>query len=78
MPLLSLLLFTGATANSSPPELLHPSRTDDPSPDDPEENIKKFKAIAKTLPVPFVLYADFEAFLVPAEENKDSASNTRV
>ena len=35
-----------------------------------------FKAIAKTLLVPFVLYADFEAFLVPAEENKESASNT--
>ena len=46
-----------------------------PSRDDPEKNIKKFKAIAKTLPVPFVLYADFEAFLVPAEENKESASN---
>ena len=43
-----------------------------PSPDDPEKNIKKFKAIAKTLPVPFVLYADFEAFLVPAEENIDT------
>ena len=37
-----------------------------------------FKAIAKTLPVPFVLYANFEAFLVPAEENKESASNTKV
>ena len=49
-----------------------------PSPDDPEKNIKKFKAIAKTLPVPFVLYADFETFLVPAEENKESASNTKV
>ena len=49
-----------------------------PSPDDPEKNIKKFKAIEKTLPVPFVLYADFEAFLVPAEENIESASNTKV
>ena len=49
-----------------------------PSPDDPEKNFKKFKAIAKTLPVPFVLYADFETFLVPAEENKKSASNTNV
>ena len=27
--------------------------------------------------MPFVLYADFEAFLVPSEENKDSASNTK-
>ena len=26
----------------------------------------------------FLLYADFEAFLVPAEENKESASNTKV
>ena len=49
-----------------------------PSPDDPEKNIKKFKAIATTLPVPFVLYADFETFLVPAEENKENASNTKV
>ena len=83
MPLLSLLFLAGATANRSPPELLHPSRTEGgvpiyPSPDVPEKNIKKFKAIAKTLPVPFVLYADFEAFLVPAEENIDSASNTKV
>ena len=49
-----------------------------PSLDDTEKNIKNFKAIAKTLPVPFVLYADFEAFLVPAEENKESASNTKI
>ena len=49
-----------------------------PLPDDPEKNMKKFKAIAKTLSVPFVLYADFEAFLVPAEEIKESASNTKV
>ena len=49
-----------------------------PSPDDPEKNIKKYRAIAKTLPVSFVLYADFGAFLVPAEENKESASNTKV
>ena len=49
-----------------------------PSPDDQEKNIKTFKAIAKTLPVPFVLYADFEAFLVPAEETKESASNAKV
>ena len=45
---------------------------------DPEKNIKKFKAIAKTIPVPFVLYDDFEAFLVPVEVNKESASNTKV
>ena len=49
-----------------------------PSPDDPEKNIKKFKAIAKTLPIPFVLYAKFEAFLVPSEEDKESATNTKV
>ena len=40
----------------------HGQKVEYPSPDDPEKNIKKFKAIAKTLPVPFVLYADFEAF----------------
>ena len=28
--------------------------------------------------MPFVLYADFETFLVPAEETKESASNTKV
>ena len=49
-----------------------------PSPDDPEKNIKKFKALAKTLPVPFALYVDFEAFLVPVEENIESTSNTKV
>ena len=47
-----------------------------PSSDDPVKNTKKFQAVAKTLPVPLVLYADFEAFLVPAEETKESASNT--
>ena len=58
---------------------IHPEqKVEYPSPDDPEKIIKKFKAIAKTLPVPFVLYADFEAILVPAEENKESASNTKV
>ena len=58
---------------------IHPEqKVEYPSPDDPEKNIKKFKAIAKTLPVLFVLYADFEAFLVPSEENKESASNTKV
>ena len=49
-----------------------------PSFDNREENIKKYKAIAKTLPVPFVLYADFEAFLVPVEDNKESDSNIKV
>ena len=48
------------------------------SPNDAEKNIKKFKAIARTLLVPFLIYVDFEAFLVPAEENKESASNTKV
>ena len=58
---------------------VHPEqKMEHPSPDDREKNIKKFKAIEKTLPVPFVLYADFEAFLVPAKENKESASNTKV
>ena len=58
---------------------IHPEqKVEYPSPDDPEKNIKKFKAIAKTPPVPFVLYADFKAFLVPAEENKESASNTKI
>ena len=65
MSILSLLLLTGATAHSSPPELFHPpeQKVEYPSPDDLEKNIKKFKAIAKTLPVPFVLNADVEAFL---------------
>ena len=58
---------------------VHPEqKVEYPSPDDPEKNIKKLKAIAKTLPVPFGLYADFEAFLVPAEQHIESASNTKV
>ena len=58
---------------------IHPEqKVEYPSPDDPEKTTKKFKAIAKTLPMPFVLYADFEAFLVPTEETKESASNTKV
>ena len=58
---------------------IHPEqKVEYPSSDDPEKNIKKFKAIAKTFPVSFVLYADFEAFLVPAAENIESASNTKV
>ena len=57
----------------------HPEqKVEYPLHDDPEKSIKKFKAIAKALPVAFVLYADFEAFLVPAEENKESASNTKI
>ena len=48
---------------------VHPEqKVEYPSSDDPEKNIKKFKAVAKTLPVPFVLYADFEAFLVPVKK----------
>ena len=58
---------------------VHPEqKVEYPSSDDPEKNIKKFKAVATTLPVPFVLYADFEAFLVPAEETKERASNTKM
>ena len=30
------------------------------------------------LPVPFVLYVYFEAFLAPVEDNKESASNTKL
>ena len=57
---------------------IHPEqKVEYPSPDDQEKSIKKLKAIAKTLPVPFVLYTDFEAFLVHAEENIESASNTK-
>ena len=58
---------------------IHPEqKLEYPSPDDLEKNIKKFKAIAKPLPVPFVLHADVESFLVPAEQNIESASNTKV
>ena len=58
---------------------IHPEqKVEYPSPDDPEKNIKKLRVVAKTLPVPFVLDADFEAFLVPAEETEESASNTKV
>ena len=58
---------------------VHPEqKLEHPSPDDLQKNIKQFKAIAKTLPVPFVLYADFEAFLLPSEENIESSSNTKV
>lgn len=48
-----------------------------PSVDDPEESVKKFNAIAKSLHVVFVLYADFKAFLV-AIKNKESSSNIKV
>ena len=58
---------------------IHPEqKVEYPSLDDPEKNIKEFKDVAKTLPVPFVLYVDFEAFLVLAEETKESASNTKA
>ena len=36
------------------------------------------KLLQKTSPVPFMLYADIEASLVPSEENIESASNTKV
>ena len=45
----------------------HEQKKECPSPDDPEHNIKKFKTMAKTLPVHFELYADFDAFLVTSE-----------
>ena len=58
---------------------VHPEqKVENPSPDDLKKSIKKFKAIAKTPPVPFMLYADIEAFLVPSEENIESSSNTKV
>ena len=80
MTLLPLLLIGGAAVHRSSPGLFRPSLAEVAYPlsDDPKKNIKKFKAIAKTLPVPFVLYADFEAFLVPTEETKESASNIKV
>ena len=62
----SLYCFSEARLLAAhPPDCsIHPEqKVEYPSPDDPEKDIKKFKAIAKTLPVPFVLYADFEAFL---------------
>ena len=80
MPLLPLLLLGSAAARRSPPGLFRPPRAEGGVPITrwSREKYNKFKAIAKTLPVPFVLYADFEAFLVPAEENKERASNTNV
>ena len=80
MPLLPILLLGNATAYSSSPGCsIHPEQdVEYPSSDDPKTNIKKFKVIAKTLPVPFVLYADFDAFPVTAKENIESASNTKV
>ena len=42
------------------------------SADNLEENVIKFNAVAKTLSVPFVFYAYFEAFLVAVEENRRS------
>ena len=59
--------------------LVHPEqKVIYPSRDNSEENIQKFKAISETLTVPIFLYADFEAFLVSIEDNKESASNTKV
>ena len=63
MPILTLLFFPttidrGASTgmfDSSEQKVIYLS------PDNLEENIKEFKAVAKTLPVPFVLYADFDA-----------------
>ena len=77
---MSLLLLGAESAHRSPPGLLRPSRAESgvPLTRRSGKNIKKFKAVAKTLPLPFVLYADFEAFMVPAEETKESASNTKV
>ena len=48
-----------------------------PSLKDPEKNIKKFEATAKTLPVHLVLYTDFEVFLVPSEQNKERELRTQ-
>ena len=68
--LLSVLLLGGAAARRSPPGLFRPSRRS-------RKNIKKFKAIGKTIPVPFVKYVDFEAFLVSAEEKSKKALPTQ-
>ena len=78
MPVLSVLLLDGADAHLPECSIQLKQKVEYPSPHDPEKNIKKFKAVAKTSPVPFVLYADFEDFLVPREENKESTSNTKV
>ena len=56
----------------------HPQRLEYLSPKDDgdiEYNIFMFKHFAKTLPVPIVLYCDFETFLVPVEDN-GTASKT--
>ena len=55
-----------------------PQRLEYPSPKhdgDTEYNILKFTNFAKTLPVPMVLYCDFETFLIPVEDNR-TASRT--
>ena len=81
VPILSQWLLAGASAYSSPSGLFRPLGAEGGVmfiTGRSGENIKKFKVIAKTLPVPFVLYADFEAFLVLAEEHIESASNIKV
>ena len=81
MPLLPLLLHEGGllTAHLSDCSVHPEQKVEYPSLDDQGKIIKKkFKAIANTLPVPFVFYADFEAILVPAEETKESAWNINV
>ena len=53
-----------------------PQRLEYPSPNhdgDAEYNMLKFKTFAETLPVPMVVYFDFETFLVPVEENENSS-----
>ena len=53
--------------------IIHPpQRLEYPSPkhdNDTEYNILKFKNFAKTMPVPMILYCNFETFLVPVEDN---------
>ena len=80
MPVQPQLHLGGMSDHRSPPGLFHPSRAESGVPITRRSG-KKYQtvqSVAKTLPVPFVLYADFEAFLVPAEETKESASNTKV
>ena len=41
------------------------------------QNILKFKNFAKTLPIPMVLYCDFQTFLVPVEDNGTASKTVR-
>ena len=80
MPLLPVLFSAEDFLRSHTAECsIHPpQRLEYPSPKhdgDTEYNILKFKHFAKTLPVPMVLYCDFETFLVPVEDNR-TASKT--